>query len=379
MAQKLTPRNTNMKQIRKGGKQKKQATPNAKILITGGAGFIGSHMVEYLFDTYPSYELMVLDALTYAGDMRNIPDHIQESKRFSFWYGDIRNAKIVEHLVSRADYVIHFAAETHVARSIYDDENFFMTDVIGTQRIANAVLNNRKTVKRLIHISTSEVYGTALKAKMNEDHPLNPQSPYAAAKAGADRLIYSYVATYKIPAVIIRPFNAYGPRQHLEKLIPRFITNCITSDPLTIHGTGNSSRDFTHVRDIARAIDLILHAPAAKVDGEVFNIASGTHRSVRQIADLILKLMKRADAKEALSYTSSTPMVNYGDRPGQVYRHTGDASKLREVLGWKPEVEFTVGLEEVVAWYRENQWWWKTKLWMRHVPIETEEGKIELH
>lgn len=371
-----------VKKVAKNAKRKpahKRAPSSPKVLITGGAGFIGSNVLEYLFDKYPRYSFIVLDALTYAGDIRNIPDRVQASKRFRFWYGDVKNAKVVDHLVSQADYVIHFAAETHVARSIYDDENFFATDVIGTQRIANAVLQHKKKVKRFIHISTSEVYGTALDKKMNEEHALNPQSPYAAAKCGADRLVYSYIETYKIPAVIVRPFNAYGQRQHLEKLIPRFVTNCITGDALTIHGSGKSSRDFTHVHDIARALDLILHAPASKVEGEVFNIASETHHSVTDIAKQILQLMKRSDVAGTLVHTKSTPMVNIGDRPGQVYRHTGDASKIRRVLGWKPQVDFAAGLQETIQWYLEHQTWWKTQLWMRHVPIETEDGKIELH
>jgi len=347
------------------------------ILITGGAGFIGSNVLEYLFTRYPKYRFTVLDALTYAGDIRNIPQEIHQSKRFRFWYGDVKNAKTVEHLVSQVDTVIHFAAETHVARSIFDDSDFFETDVIGTQRIANAVLKNRKTIKRFIHISTSEVYGSALTKKMDENHPLNPQSPYAAAKTGADRLVYSYMETYKIPAVIIRPFNAYGPKQHLEKLIPRFVTSVLLNEPMTVHGTGNSGRDFNHVHDIARAIDLVVHAPSSKVDGETFNIASGKDWSVNEIADTVMKAMHKKHAEGTIKYSPS--MLNIGDRPGQVYRHTGDARKLTNVLGWKPEHDFASGLRETIEWYIDNREWWEPKLWMRHVPIETEEGKTELH
>lgn len=347
------------------------------ILITGGAGFIGSNVLEYLFHKYPSYKFIVLDALTYAGDIRNISDEIHDSGRFSFWYGNIKNAKIVDHLVSQVDTVIHFAAETHVARSIFDDADFFETDVIGTQRVANAVLQNRDHIRRFIHCSTSEVYGTALSRKMDENHPLNPMSPYAAAKTGADRLVYSYMATYKLPAVIVRPFNAYGPRQHLEKLIPRFITSAVLGETLTVHGSGNSRRDFTHVHDIARAIDLILHASSAKVEGEVFNIAAGRDYSVNEIADIVLKAMHQKHHSGAIEHVPS--MMNIGDRPGQVYRHTGDASKIARVLGWKQEHNFVSGLREVIEWYLVNREWWKTKLWMRHVPIETESGKIELH
>ncbi|MBI5401678.1 GDP-mannose 4,6-dehydratase [Candidatus Wolfebacteria bacterium] len=351
---------------------------NTTVLITGGAGFIGSNVLEFLFNKYPNYEFVVLDALTYAGDIKNIPEYIRNSKNFKFWYGDIKNAKLVEHLVAKSDFIIHFAAETHVARSIYDDANFFETDVIGTQRIANAVLNNQKKIKRFIHISTSEVYGTALDKKMAENHPLNPMSPYAAAKTGADRLVYSYISTYKIPAVIIRPFNMYGPKQHLEKLIPRFITSFILKEPFTIHGAGESKRDFTYVMDLARAIDLIIHAPAKKVDGQIFNVGSGKDYSVNEIANLIIKTMNGAsNNKEKIEFTSYA--LNVGDRPGQVFRHTAGIEKISKILGWRPTVEFNEGLKKTIEWYLENRDWWEDKIWMRHVPIETEKGKIEFH
>jgi len=350
---------------------------NKTILITGGAGFIGSNTLKFLFKKYPHYKYIVLDALTYAGDIRNIPDYIKNSKNFKFWYGDVRNAKLVEYLVSQADNIIHFAAETHVPRSIHDDAAFFETDVLGTQRVANAVLRNREKIKRFIHISTSEVYGTALSRKMDENHPLNPASPYAAAKAGADRLVYSYIKTYGIPAIIIRPFNIYGPNQHLEKVIPRFITSCIFKESLTIHGSGNSKRDFTYVEDLARAIDLIIHAPDSKVRGEVFNVGSGKDHSVKEIADLIIRLMDNTDGKQKTEFRHS--VMNIGDRPGQVFRHTADASKIKKILNWKPKVDFKEGLAKTVDWYLKNENWWKDKIWMRHVPIETEKGKTEMH
>lgn len=352
-------------------------TKNKTVLITGGAGFIGSNVLKFLFKKYPNYKYIVLDALTYAGDLNNISDHIKKSKNFEFLYGDVRNAKLVEHLVSQSDIVIHFAAESHVARSIYDDAIFFETDVIGTQRVANAVLQNRDKIKKFVHISTSETYGTALKYKMDENHPLNPASPYAAAKVGGDRLVYSYVSTYGIPATIIRPFNMYGPNQHLEKLIPRFITSCALGESLTIHGSGNSKRDFTYVDDLARAIDLIIHAPDSKVKGEVFNVGSGIAWSVKEIADLIIKLMEINGKKHNIKYSSS--MLNIGDRPGQVYLHRADNGKIKKILGWQPKIEFKEGLEKTINWYLENRDWWKDKIWMRHIPIETERGKKEMH
>jgi len=345
------------------------------ILITGGAGFIGSNTLIHLFNKYPEYKFIVLDILTYAADVQNIPEYIKSSKNFSFWYGDIKNAKLVEYLVGKSDIVLHFAAETHVARSIFDDAIFFETDVIGTQRIANAVLQNKKKIKKFVHISTSEVYGTASAPKMSEKHPLNPMSPYAAAKVGADRLVYSYVQTYNIPAVIIRPFNMYGPQQHLEKLVPRFVTSCILGEPFTIHGSGKSSRDFTYVEDLAMAVDLVMHAPAKKVDGEVFNVGSEKSHSVKEIADIIMKIMSSGKGK--LKYRSS--VMNIGDRPGQVFRHTADTSKIRKILGWKPMVHLEDGLKKTIDWYVNNKEWWKDKLWMRCVPIETEKGKTEMH
>lgn len=347
------------------------------ILITGGAGFIGSNTLRYFYNKYPDYNFIVLDALTYAGDIKNIPEEIHKSDRFKFWYGDVRNAKLVEHLVGMVDAVIHFAAETHVARSIYDDSNFFETDVLGTQRIANAVLRHKKKIKRFIHISTSEVYGTALRDVMDEDHPLNPQSPYAAAKAGADRLVHSYVATYDIPAVIVRPFNMYGPNQHLEKLIPRFITCRVLNEPMTIHGTGESKRDFTYVEDLARALDLVLHADDSKVKGHVFNVGASHDYSVNEIAEKITRFIKSDEATPDSNFTEYT--MNIGDRPGQVFRHTAGTQKVQDVLGWKPTVNFDEGLRKTVEWYKANEPWWRAKMWMRHVPIETEDGKVEWH
>lgn len=368
-----------MKKATKGEKQKDDVNshPGMTVLLTGAAGFIGSNFLDYLYRKYPTYDFIVLDALTYAGDVKNIAEDIHNSKRFSFWYGSVTNSKLVDHLVSKVDAVVHFAAETHVARSIYDDADFFNTDVLGTQCVANAVLKHRDRIKRFIHISTSEVYGTALHKKMDEEHPLNPQSPYAAAKVGADRLVYSYITTYSLPAVIVRPFNAYGPRQHLEKLIPRFITNSVLNEPLTVHGTGDSARDFNHVLDIADALDRILHAPKEKVDGEVFNIATGVDISVNQIAKKTMEVMSGMYEEGRIKHVPS--ILNVGDRPGQVYRHTGDADKIKRVLEWEPKHAFEQGLRETIDWYVHNEAWWHDKLWMRHVPIETEKGRIELH
>ncbi len=229
------------------------------ILVTGGAGFIGSNFVRYLYRNYPQYRLLVVDALTYAGSIQNSPTGALGSDRYEFWYGDVRNGELMDTLVGQSDIVIHMAAESHVTRSIYDNRLFFDTDVMGTQVVANAVTKHRQRVERFIHISTSEVYGTALAPQMDEEHALQPMSPYASAKCGADRLVYSYWATYKIPAVIVRPFNNYGPYQHLEKAVPRFITSCLLREPITVHGDGSAARDWMFVEDHCEALDKLLH------------------------------------------------------------------------------------------------------------------------
>lgn len=341
------------------------------ILITGGAGFIGSNFVEYLDRKYPDCRILVLDLLTYAGSMDNLPLVMRQPGYSSrvFWYGNVCNADLVTELVAQADVVVHFAAETHVTRSIYDNLLFFQTDVLGTHTVANAVLKNRETVKRFIHISTSEVYGTAEAAAMDENHPLKPMSPYASAKTGADRLVYSYWATYRIPAVIVRPFNNYGPRQHLEKVTPRFITSALLNEPLNVHGDGSAARDFVHVEDTCRAIDLVMNAPAEQVVGEVFNVASGTDRSILSISE---DVVRRTGIDPSL--------VRFlGDRPGQVIRHTGDWSKINRVLGWRPEISWEEGLGRTIVWYDVHRSWWEKQLWMRSIPITTAEGKVEAH
>ncbi|MEO6941034.1 MAG: GDP-mannose 4,6-dehydratase [Candidatus Kapaibacterium sp.] len=338
------------------------------ILITGGAGFIGSNFVDYLYKKYPDYHLIILDALTYAGSPDNISDEIKKSKRFEFWYGNVTNDDLVSQLMSRADAVVHFAAESHVARSIYDNKIFYVTDVLGTQAIANAVIRN-KNVERFIHISTSEVYGTAENNPMDENHPLNPLSPYASAKAGADRLVYSYIASYQMPACILRPFNQYGPKQHLEKVIPRFITSALLDEPLTVHGDGSAIRDWLYVEDTCDRIDKVLHAPLELIQGEVFNFGSGFDLDVRSIATMVLDMLKKP--KDLISYI--------GDRPGQVHHHISSTEKAKKVLGVSDARSFEKGLAQTIEWYKSNPGWWEKLLWMRHVPIMTASGKVEYH
>jgi len=339
------------------------------ILVTGGAGFIGSNFVRHVRAKYPECRIVILDALTYAGDVRNLPANWLESDRMEFWYGNVRNAELVDTLVAKADVVVHFAAESHVTRSIFDNALFFESDVLGTQVVANSVLKHKRTIERFIHVSTSEVFGTAQHAAMDENHPLNPLSPYAAAKCGADRLVYSYWATYRIPAIIVRPFNNFGPYQHLEKVVPRFITSMILNEPLTVHGDGTAARDFFHVDDHCRALDLIINADIGRVAGEVINLGSGRHLSINQIAAAVIDIMGG----------DSGLRVNIGNRPGQVFRHTCDWRKAKELLGWEPLIGFEDGLKTTIEWYKANRQWWTEQLWMRHIPIVLADGSKEMH
>ena len=340
------------------------------ILITGGAGFIGSNFVEYFYDNFPDYSITVLDQLTYAGRPENIPDRIRsDKKRYTFWYGNVCNADMVDSLISKANWVVHFAAESHVARSIFDNRIFFETDVIGTYTICNSILKHRERIEKFIHISTSEVYGTCIGNPMTEEHPLNPMSPYASAKCGADRLVYSYVATYDLPFLIVRPFNQYGPKQHLEKLIPRFITSALMGQPLTVHGKGEALRDWLFVEDTCDRIGTILKTDFDKIKGEVVNIGSGYEKSVIDIARIILDITNK----------SHDLITHIGDRPGNVDRHISSTQKAKDLFGILPGRDFEQGLKQTIDWYSENKKWWERIEWMKHVPIKTSSGKVELH
>jgi len=337
------------------------------IFLTGGCGFIGSNFVKYLFDNY-DYKIIVLDALTYASCLDNIPQNIKNDSRFEFWFGNIRSSDLVNKLMAKSDVVVHMAAESHITRSIFDNVIFYETDVLGTQSVANAVLNN-PNIERFIHISTSEVYGTALEIPMTETHPLYPKTPYASAKAGADRLVYSYWATYNIPAIIIRFFNAYGQNQHLEKVIPRFITSALLDKPLTIHGSGEYTRDWNYVGDLCQALDRVLHISLDKVNGQVFNIGTGKDTSIKTIAEMILDKLHKP--KSLITYM--------GERLGQVDRHISSTDKALEVVGWKAETDFNSGLDKTLRWYMNNYDWWQKLLWMKSVATINKDGKTELY
>lgn len=339
------------------------------VLLTGGAGFIGSNFLQFMFKKYPNYQFLVLDLLTYAGSLDNIPQEIKSSDRFKFFYGSVTNQKLVDYLMSQSDFVVHFAAESHVTRSIYDSAVFFDTDIIGTRVLLDALVTHAKKVQRFIHISTSEVCGTAETIPMDEEHPIKPRSPYAAAKAGADRLVYSYQCTYDIPTVIIRPFNNYGPHQHLEKMIPRFVTSALNGEKLTIHGDGSQTRDWLHTTDTCRALDKVLHHPDFdKIKNQVIHIGSGIETSVLEIASLILKKLQLPES-----------MLEFGaDRPGQVACHISSTKKSKELLNWEPTISLEQGLQQVIAWYMNNAEWWKKREIMREVPIYVGENQIEM-
>ncbi|HBS47683.1 TPA: epimerase [Candidatus Dependentiae bacterium] len=340
-----------------------------KVFLTGAAGFIGSNFLKYMFEKYPDYHFIVLDCLTYAGNPDNIPEFIKNSSRFEFWYGSVTNSDIVNSLMLRSDLVVHFAAESHVARSIFDNSKFFETDVIGTQVMMNCLLKCHN-VERFIHISTSEVYGTALNRPMSEEHLLNPKSPYAGAKAGADRLVYSYWSTYDLPVVIVRPFNNYGPCQHLEKMIPRFVTSAICKKPLTIHGGGSAKRDWIFVEDHCEALDKILHlTDFSRIKNQIINVGSGIDTSNIEIAEMIL-------SKFGLSCTN---LKFIGDRPGQVDCHIASTEKACNLLDWKAKTDLKQGLDKTIQWYVNNENWWKKIEWMKLVPIYTTQNTVEWH
>jgi dTDP-glucose 4,6-dehydratase len=317
-----------------------------RVLVTGGAGFISSNVIRYLLDS-TGHQVVSLDALTYAGSLENLAD-VLAHPRLSFVHGDIRDRALVRELVAGVDVIVNAAAESHVEKSIeHGASEFVRTNVEGTQILLDAI---RETpVERFVLISSSEVYGTARYAPMDEDHPLEPRSPYAGTKAGADRLAYSYFVTYGLPVTILRPFNNYGPRQHPEKVVPRFVTQALSGEPLTVHGDGHASRDWLYVLDDAEAIEAVIDAPLEDVVGEVFNVATGVDVSVADVAGLVLGLLgKPAELRRHVD-----------ERPGQVDRHVGSTGKAERVLGWRARTAFEDGLERTVAWYRENESWWR--------------------
>lgn len=314
-----------------------------RILITGGCGFIGSNFIRHILRKYHDYEVVNLDALTYAGNSVNLRD-IENDIRYSFVKGRVEDKELVRDLIKDMDYVVHFAAESHVDRSIVDVSPFIKTNIVGTTTILDAIRDS--PVKRYVHISTDEVYGSLGEdGRFTEETPLKPNSPYAASKASADLLVMAYYETYRIPAIIVRPSNNYGPYQFPEKFIPLMITNLIKDRPIPIYGEGRNIRDWLFVEDNCRAIDIILHNGRT---GEAYNVGGNSEIRNIELARAVLKIMDKKD--EMITYVK--------DRPGHDYRYALDSSKVEKELGWRPETNIMEGLRKTIHWYMNNEWWW---------------------
>ena len=317
-----------------------------RVLVTGGAGFIGSHFVRSLLtDRYAGFEgvgVVVLDKLTYAGNRQNLASFLGDS-RLTFVVGDIADANVVDSVMGGLDAVVHFAAESHVDRSIAAATEFITTNVLGTQVLLTAALRHK--VPRFVHISTDEVYGSIETGSWPETHPLEPNSPYAASKASSDLLVLAFSRTHGLDASITRCSNNYGPFQHPEKVIPLFVTNLVEGLSVPLYGDGMNVREWLHVDDHCRAVALVLQHGRP---GEVYNVGSGAELSNTQLTARLLELM---DADWA-----SVEQVT--DRKGHDRRYSVDTSKIERELGFHPEVSFDEGLEATVAWYRNNRAWW---------------------
>ncbi len=319
------------------------ALDGARVLVTGGAGFIGSNFVHHFLRRVPDAHLVVLDALTYAGRRENL-DGIP-SRQLSFIHGDIRDPAAVALAMDGCDLVLNFAAESHVDRSIETPGEFIQTDVYGVFVLCEEA--RRRGVRRFVQISTDEVYGEVLEGRATEDWALLPRSPYAASKAGGDRLAFAYHATYGLPVVVTRCTNNYGPRQYPEKLVPLFATNAIEDRPLPIYGTGLNRRDWIHVEDHCAALVAVLREPG--VEGQTFNIGGGNELDVLTITATILRLLGKPQ--------SLTRHVE--DRPGHDRRYALDSSRLERLTGWAPAIPFEEGIRQTVEWYRDHEEWWR--------------------
>jgi dTDP-glucose 4,6-dehydratase len=314
-----------------------------EVLVTGGAGFIGSNFVRYALSTHPDWRVTTLDKLTYAGRRENLHDVIDHA-RHEFVHGDIANAAVAGALAERSEIVVHFAAETHVDRSLHAAGEFIHTDVFGTFVLLEAA-RRAPRLRRFVQISTDEVYGSVPVGASRETDELKPRNPYSASKAAADRLAYSYWATYHVPVVITRASNNYGPYQFPEKVIPLFVTNALDNIPVPLYGDGRHVRDWLHVNDHCRGVDLLIERGQ---NGEVYNIGGGNEV---QNVDLTHRILALVDRPASL-------IKPVQDRQGHDRRYCLDTTKLR-TLGWSPQVNFEKGLADTVEWYRKNEWWWR--------------------
>lgn len=317
---------------------------SVRLLVTGGAGFIGSNFIRYVLRAYPSYEVINLDALTYAGNPQNLAD-IESTERYFFMHGRIEDTKVVVEAMEGVDAVVHLAAESHVDRSIEDAAPFLATNVLGTQVVLDAARKTR--VRRFLHVSTDEVYGTiGSKGPFTEKDPLWPRSPYAASKAAADHLVQAYTITYQLPIIIVRPSNVFGPYQYPEKFIPLLVTNAFEDRSLPIYGDGKNIREWIYVGDVCFALDLLLHKGRP---GETYNIGGSAGWSNLEVAKLILALLKKPE-----SLITFVP-----DRPGHDLWYALDNSKVKREIGWEATVSLEQGLKQVIVWYQEHRGWWE--------------------
>jgi len=313
------------------------------LLVTGGAGFIGSNFIHYLLTNYPRTKVINLDKLTYAGNLDNLKD-VEKDLRYEFVHGDIRDKEVVREIFKKVQGVVHFAAETHVDRSILDAGEFVLTDVYGSFVLFEA-LKAAPHVDFFLHVSTDEVYGSREEGFFKETDALHPSSPYAASKAGADRLAYAYHVTYELPIIILRPSNNFGPYQYPEKFIPLFVTNAVEDKPLPLYGQGTNVRDWLYVEDNCRAIDLLLRQGKA---GEVYNIGAGNEVQNIHVAENICDLLGK-----------SRSLIKFvPDRLGHDRRYALDCGKIK-ALGWRPEKDFVEALASTVRWYEKNEDWWR--------------------
>jgi dTDP-glucose 4,6-dehydratase len=314
------------------------------LLITGGAGFIGSNFVHYVLDKYPGIEVVVLDKLTYAGNLDNLRD-VADDQRYSFVHGDICDSELVEKVVREHDVeaIVNFAAETHVDRSIFEAGSFIQTDVYGTHVLLEAVKSFG--LRRMLHVSTDEVYGSVTEGSSVETDNLLPNSPYSASKAGGDLMCRAYHVTYGVPVVITRGSNNFGPYQYPEKVIPLFITNALDDQPLPLYGDGLNVRDWLYVMDHCEAIDLMLREGR---DGEVYNVGGDHELTNLELTEAILE--KTGKPKSLIQPVE--------DRPGHDRRYSLDCSKI-QALGWRPRHVFDEALDRTVRWYAENRTWWE--------------------
>jgi dTDP-glucose 4,6-dehydratase len=313
-----------------------------KLLVTGGAGFIGSNFVRYLLSEHPEDSVVNLDKLTYAGNPANLAD-VERDPRYTFVHGDICDGKLVRDVARGVDAVVNFAACTHVDRSLMEPDEFLRTDVFGVFTLLEAVRDLR--VPRLLHVSTDEVYGSIAHGSAREGDPLRPSNPYAASKAAGDLMALAYWQTHGVPVVITRSSNNFGPYQYPEKIVPLFITNALENAPLPLYGDGRNVRDWLYVLDNCTAIDTVLRRGK---DGEVYNIGGG--HEVENIA-LTREILRLLDRPETL-------IRSVTDRPGHDRRYSLDSTRVWQ-LGWSPRYPFAAALETTVRWYREHETWWR--------------------